>query len=799
MKAVSRKHGITRRLIIYIVVFSSFVTLLITTLQLFQKYLDGISEVEGQIKQIEQLSLPAVTENLWNLYEKQIQAQLEDLIQLPDVRYLEIRARGEVIASAGTQSSRNAITETLPLTYILEENKIPLGSLVVVATLDDVYQKLIDQAVIILLSNSLKTALVSLFIFLFFQFLVTKHLSKISNHLQNLSSDNLDTKLILERKPTKDELSQVVASVNEMTEKLSLDIIEQKRIEEELFAQKERIEVTLHSIGDAVISTDIEGRIDYLNPIAETLTGWSVEEAKGRLLEEVFRTIDENTRKPTDTPVARCLEEGKIVALANHTILLGRSGNEYAIESSASPISGNHTKVLGVVLIFRDVTAERELSKRISYQATHDTLTGLINRGEFERRLRRVLETTHEKSTENALCFLDLDQFKLVNDTGGHMAGDQLLRELGQLLTKNIRKRDTLARLGGDEFGLLMEHCSIEKAWQVAESILKLINEFSFPWEERSYKIGVSIGLVAVNSESGSLESLLKDADAACYMAKKQGRNRIHLHKDDDEERIKRQGEMQWAVRLPRALTEGRFQLYFQTIVPVDIGNSNPLDHYELLLRMQDEKGNQVQPGVFLPAAERYQLSVKIDYWVISRALKWFQDNPAKLEKLNLCSINLSGLSLSNNAFLPFILRELESSGVPPRKICFEIAETTAIANLSSATTFIQALKQIGCRSALDDFGSGLSSFAYLKNLPVDYLKIDGSFVKNILEDPMSLAMVKSINEIGHVMGKQTIAEFVENDAILERLREIGVDYAQGYSVSRPRPLKELLISENGD
>ncbi len=571
------------------------------------------------------------------------------------------------------------------------------------------------------------------------------------------------------------------------------DITERIRIEEELFAEKERAQVTLRSIGDAVISTDSEGHVDFLNPIAEALTGWSEHEAKGLLLEDVFHIVNEKTRKPADDPVARCLNEGKIVGLANHTVLLSRSGVEYAIEDSAAPICGKDGSVLGVVLVFKDVTTARQLSQQISYQATHDALTGLINRREFERRLRRVLDTAQGESTENALCYLDLDQFKLVNDTGGHVAGDELLRQLGQVLQLHIRKRDTLARLGGDEFGLLMEHCSIEEAQRVAENLINAVGSFSFPWEEHSFNIGVSIGLVAVNNESRSIQGLLRDSDTACYIAKEHGRNRVHLHQDDDEERVKRHGEMQWAVRLPRALSEGRFHLYFQEIVSVDGGRSSQANHYELLLRMEDEQGNLILPGVFLSAAERYSLSDRIDRWVISRVLSWLQGHRSHLEELDVCSINLSGLSLSNETFLPFVIRELESSGVPPHKICFEITETVAIANLSRATAFIEVLRHLGCRFALDDFGSGLSSFAYLKSLQVDFLKIDGVFVKDILDDPIDLAMVKSINEIGHVTGKKTIAEFVENDAILQRLREIGVDYAQGYRIGRPCPLNDLL------
>ncbi len=571
------------------------------------------------------------------------------------------------------------------------------------------------------------------------------------------------------------------------------DISAQKSLEEALYREQEKAMVTLRSIGDAVITTDNKGCVEFLNPIAESLTGWAAEEAKGRALMEIFHLINEETREPAEDCVARCLSEGKIVGLANHAILVSRSGNEVAIEVSAAPINTGKGEVLGVVLVSKDVSEARELSTQVSYQATHDALTGLVNRAEFEHRLERMLDKAQQASTQNAFCYLDLDQFKLVNDTCGHVAGDELLRQLGRLLEKHIRKGDTLARLGGDEFGLLMEHCSLEDAQTVAENLIKSLGDFSFPWEEHSFSLGVSIGLVSVDRDSKSVGDILRAADSACYLAKEQGRNRVHLHQEDDEELARRHGEMQWAVRLPHALDNDRFQLYFQSIVPIQGEGQSQAGHYELLLRMEDELGNLIMPGAFLPAAERYNLSDKLDRWVIKHTFSWLHEHPECLAQLDLCALNLSGLSLSNKTFLRFVIEQLEAFHIPPQKVCFEITETVAIANLSSAIVLIGSLRELGCRFALDDFGSGLSSFAYLKNLPVDFLKIDGLFVKDILDDPMDFAMVKSINEIGHVMGKQTIAEFVENAAILEKLRKIGVDYAQGYGIGRPRPIDELL------
>jgi diguanylate cyclase (GGDEF)-like protein/PAS domain S-box-containing protein len=571
------------------------------------------------------------------------------------------------------------------------------------------------------------------------------------------------------------------------------DITERKQAEQLLFEEKERALVTLTSIGDAVISTGADGRIDFLNPVAEGLTGWSANAACGRALAEVFRIVNEETGEPEEDPVALCLKEGRRIEPSDKTLLLERNGGRHAIEDSAAPIRGRDGELLGVVLVFRDVTEARHRSQKVSYQASHDALTGLINRREFERRLSRVLETAQTADTENALCYLDLDRFKQVNDTCGHVAGDELLRQVSQLLKQQIRKRDTLARLGGDEFGLLMEHCSIHEARGVAKNLIKVVGEFSFPWEEHSFSIGVSIGMVAVNRGSAAMQQVLGAADAACYLAKEQGRNRLHIHQATDAERFRRHSEMQWSMRLPRALEEDRIRLYFQPIRPLEKRGGPPLGHYEILIQLLGETGELVPPNAFLPAAERYKLSERLDRWVIHRVLRWLHEHPQRLQQMQLCSINLSGQSLGRRNFPSFVIDAIARAGVPPDKLCFEIAETAAIANLSSARVFIEALKARGCLFALDDFGSGLSSFTYLKNLPVDFLKIDGVFVRDILSDPLALAMVKSINEIGHVMGKKTIAEFVENASILERLEEIGVDYAQGYGIGRPRPLEALL------
>jgi diguanylate cyclase (GGDEF)-like protein/PAS domain S-box-containing protein len=439
----------------------------------------------------------------------------------------------------------------------------------------------------------------------------------------------------------------------------------------------------------------------------------------------------------------------------------------------------------------QDITGAHELSEQLAFHASHDALTGLINRREFEHRLERVLETARSEDVEHALCYLDLDQFKVINDTCGHVAGDELLHQISELLNERVRKRDTLARLGGDEFGVLLEHCSLKQARRVANTVRKAIEGLQFLWEDKSFSVGVSIGLVPITKGSDSLTSILKRADSACYAAKDKGRNRIHVYREDDAELARRHGEMQWVARIQRGLEEDRLHLDLQPIAPVT-GKGMDGGFYELLLRMEDDKGRIVSPSAFLAAAERYDLSTKLDRLVTVTIFAWLNSHPEHLDRLALISINLSGHSLGDKEFLEFVTRQLDVTGIPPEKVCFEITETTAIANLARATHFMNVLKQRGCRFALDDFGSGLSSFAYLKNLPVDFLKIDGVFVKHIVDNSIDFAMVKSINEISHVMGKQTIAEFVESEAILEKLQEIGVDYAQGYHIGRPRPLEEM-------
>jgi diguanylate cyclase (GGDEF)-like protein/PAS domain S-box-containing protein len=566
---------------------------------------------------------------------------------------------------------------------------------------------------------------------------------------------------------------------------VEVDITERKLYEDALFREKESAQITLQSIGDGVITSDADSNVEYINPVAEELTGWKVDDASGRPIDEIFRGFHEETCEPLENPLAVAIRRDRAIKSVRPTLLIRRDGNELYIESTASPIRDGKGCVTGGVLVFHDVSESRDLNRRLSYHASHDILTGLVNRREFENRVERALKSAKARETSYALLYLDLDQFKIVNDSCGHSAGDALLGQLGALLKSKIRWRDTLARLGGDEFGVLLESCSLEEAMNTAETLRMAIGEYKFVWEERNFRLGVSIGVVPITADNENVAALLTAADSACSAAKEAGRNRIHSFQENDIDLMRRRREMQWAARINNALEEDRFELFRQTIQPLQTEEDGA--HYEILLRMRDENGGIISPGLFIEAAERYGITPSIDRWVIRSAFRWLVSEADERERLALCSINLSGQSLGDEKFLPFVVDQFQMSGIDATKICFEITETAAIASYSQANRFINALKELGCMFALDDFGTGVSSFGYLKHFPVDFLKIDGSFVKEILHDPIDREMVRSINEIGHLTGKRTIAEFAENEEIITMLRGMGVDYAQGYGVSEPK------------
>ena len=594
-----------------------------------------------------------------------------------------------------------------------------------------------------------------------------------------------------------DYIVPVINSTGEITHYSGYihDITDRKNAEFELQKERDRIQVTLHSIADAVITTDVNGQIEYLNSMAEQMTGWVNEIAHGLPISRIFCLFDEDSRELVENPVSHCLTTAEIVKSGKDTILRRHDGQKFSIQYSVSPIKGEEGTPLGVIIVFTDVTETRNMERKITYQAAHDSLTGLVNRHEFEIQLEHTLKVTRTNNEHHALCCLNIDQFKIINDTCSHEAGDNMLVEVADVMRGCLRDTDILSRIGGDEFGVLLRNCSLEDAVSLAEAMMKAVREMNFTDCRCGFETSVSIGVVPVNRESVNVTSVMSAADLACYAAKDSGGNRLHVYQSGDQELARRHTEMQWVSKVTAAIEADRLVLYCQEIVPVK-QNDDTGCHFEVLVRMLDADGKIIPPDSFMPAAERYNLITSLDRWVVSHSFSWYAENSASIEAgcLGTMSINLSGSSITDDGFMKFIRNEMRKYGVDPEKICFEITETAAIANLDAAVALISNLKKLGCRFALDDFGSGLSSFAYLKNLPVDYLKIDGSFVKDMETDAVDCAMVSAIHQLGSLVGIKTIAEFVENDEILRKLEEIGVDYAQGYGISKPAPLDTMVI-----
>jgi len=572
---------------------------------------------------------------------------------------------------------------------------------------------------------------------------------------------------------------------------LRRDLTRTRQSENEVARLNEHVRMLLESTGEGIFGVDRNLHCTFINPAAAKMLGYSPGELVGRDMHELVHHTREDS---TPVPRSECLILNTIVTQestwSDNEVLWRKDGTCIPVEYSANPMRQGGASA-GAVVVFRNIAQTRALANEMNYLASHDALTGLFNRHHFEQRLRAMVDSTRIEGSHHVLCYMDLDQFKVVNDTCGHVAGDELLRQLAGVLHAKIRRNDMLARLGGDEFGLLLDSCPLDRALEIVNDVRETVSKFRFVWEDKSFVIGTSIGVVPITAQTSTHENAMRAADAACYLAKEHGRNRAHVYQPDDAELARRHGDIQWVTRIRRALEEKRFQLNCQRIIPMDPSRP-PAERFEVLLRMVDEQGQLVLPGAFIPAAERYDLMPAIDRMVLSATFQWLENNLERLDRLDLCTINLSAHSIGDESFLDFAREELIKRPFLANKICFEITETAAVANLTRATTFIRELKKLDCRFALDDFGSGMSSFAYLKNLAVDFLKIDGNFVRDIARDPVDYAMVEAINRVGHVMSLETIAEFVEDPATLELLRRIGVDYVQGYALGMPQPLNDL-------
>ena len=558
-----------------------------------------------------------------------------------------------------------------------------------------------------------------------------------------------------------------------------------------LLPDKALANTVLAHISDGVITVGKDGYVEYLNPVAEQLTGWARHEAKGQPLKDVFHVLDEKSREPKIHSVFDRNYDGNNESRRRHprkSLLLRRDGWEFTIEDSSSKIRNEQGQIVGAAIIFRDVTELQGMERWMTYEATHDSLTGLINRREFDSRLNQALTTARTEGRHYALCYIDVNNFKLINDTHGRAAGDELLKQVANLLHSKVRDTDVLARLGGDEFGVLLNNCSIHNALETANTFRQIVRDNKFTANGATIHYGINIGLVPINAESGGVGDVMGLADAACYVAKDKGEHRIHVYRAQDVTLTQRQADLKWIQRIRRALEENQFRLFCQSIVPLNVPEAHTA-HHEILLRMLDQNGDILRPSTFLPAAERYALMPSIDRWVVQNSLNLLNDRMRRNQQIGVFAINLSAQSLVDENFLKFVIDQFDQSLVSPSNICFEITESTAISNLMSATRFMSILRGMGCKFALDDFGRGFSSYGYLKNLKIDYLKIDGSFVRDLANDPVDHAMVESINQIGHIMGVQTIAEFVETQDALEKLIALGVDHVQGYQLGKPRPM----------
>ncbi len=567
------------------------------------------------------------------------------------------------------------------------------------------------------------------------------------------------------------------------------DVSHRKSLEVSLSRSKRQAQYTLESISEGVITTDNDGRIDYMNLAAETLVGTNRDDASGHRIGELFQLVDDADRRPLGDPVDRCLAMRRRVNMGRRAVLVTIDGeHEHSVELTASPVRGPSNSISGTVVVFHDVGELRGLTRKMSYQATHDPLTGLINRREFERRLDEAMDSAHAEEAVHMLFYMDLDRFKAVNDSCGHMAGDNMLREVAALIKDQVRDSDFVGRLGGDEFGSLLIGCPIDKARQIATDICNAIADYRFVWKDKIFNIGISVGLVEISHASGTLQDVMSAADSACYMAKQQGRGQVHIYSARDEAVARERGDIQWLRQLQTALHEDSFELAVQPIIAMR-GKTDSGPAIEVLIRLNDGRSRSTETAEFLKPAERYQMMPQIDRWVINATLAAISGGEIKLAGRRSCAINLSGQTLGDEAFLGFVVDALDRSGVAPSSICFEVTETAILSNVQQAQRFIEVLHGIGCEFSLDDFGSGLGSFSSLKHLPIDYLKIDGTYTRNLQTDLVNQEMVSAMVKLARTMEFQIVAEQVEHQEDFDWLRDIGVDFVQGHFIEAPSML----------
>jgi diguanylate cyclase (GGDEF)-like protein/PAS domain S-box-containing protein len=555
-------------------------------------------------------------------------------------------------------------------------------------------------------------------------------------------------------------------------------------------SQKPRAMATLDAMGESVITVDQDGRIDYVNHAAELLLGQPVDQILGKAFADVASMVDENDRRALGDPVQKALTSGGRVSPSRRAVLVPASGSmERFVEISVTPLQLEGKDASGLVLVLHDTSELRGLTRQMTYQASHDALTGLVNRREFERRLQEALDSAQLGDAGHALCYLDLDHFKVVNDTCGHTAGDNMLREIASLIKEAVRDSDTVGRIGGDEFALLLAGCPLEKARQIADNVVRSVNDYRFVWKDKIFNVGVSIGLVEIGRDSGTIEDIMNSADSACYVAKKQGGLHVHVYSAREEANARHSGEIHWLLKLQGALRDNKFELYYQPIVHARAGGLRG-PALEVFVRLAGEGGQPAAPPAeFIRAAERYRLMPHVDRWVVQTVLAALGRGGLKLPPGRSVAINIAGQTLGDAEFLEFAVECFDHTGANPSDICFEVTETAVVANLDHAQRFIAVLHGMGCEFALDNFGRGLSSFSTLKTLPMDYLKIDGSFIKNLAGDAVNQAMVAAMIELSRSLNFRVVAEHVEDQWALDTVTGMGIDFVQGYMVGRPQPL----------